>query len=59
MPYEIRNGVEVWHKKGSKWSLKQKATSAKNAGIILGNLRRIDAGKTTAWGARLKARKGK
>jgi len=30
------------HKKNGKWSVKQKATSAKNAHIIMGNLQKLE-----------------
>lgn len=28
MPYEIRNGNEVWHEKQGKWSLKQRCKNS-------------------------------
>jgi len=59
MPYEIRNGTEVWHNVGGKWSLKQKCTSAKNAELVTANLEALESGKLKKWGARFAALKGK
>ena len=58
-PYKL-SGNTILHKKGGKWSVKQKATSAKNAHIIMSNLQKLDKNpkaKVFGEGKRKKARK--
>jgi len=42
MPYELRNGTEIWSKSGGKWHLKQRCTSAQNAHIVMSNLEKLE-----------------
>ncbi len=44
MPYEIRNGNEIWHFKDGKWSVKQKTDNAENAKKALRLLNAIENG---------------
>jgi len=58
MPYK-RKGKVIYHKKGGKWSIKQRATSIENAKKAMRLLQGLEHGNWRPTGKKTKKKRGK